>query len=116
MTTRSSDDRTSLVAAMVSGAVAAETPWLSEDHWKAGDQAWWILETTDGISKTKVEIVSPEEGTVRDPKVTYNDGVFRATGKFEYIRHRGGSCAKCAGSVLELSSSSPHSLVEEEPR
>ena len=104
-------DETSLADQNIS-----ETPWLSDDHWNAGDQAWWILVTKDGINRTMVEIVSPEEGTVRDPKVTYNDGVFRATGKFEYIRHRGGSCAQCAASVLELSAPAPHSLVEKEPR
>lgn len=104
-------DETSLAGQSIS-----ETPWLSDNHWNAGDQAWWILVTKDGIHRTMVEIVSPEEGTVRDPKVTYNDGVFRATGKFEHIRHRGGSCALCAGSVLELSGSTSCSLIGKEPR
>lgn len=77
-------------------------PWLHDDHWKAGDKAWWILVTGNEISRTMVEIVSPADGTVRDPEVTYNDGVFRASGKFESIRHRGDSCAPCGDSVLEM--------------
>ncbi len=64
-------------------------PWLHDDHWTTGDKAWWILVTGNEISRTMVEIVSPADGTVRDPEVTYNDGVFRASGKFESIRHRG---------------------------
>lgn len=100
----------------LSGQNLSETPWLSDDHWNAGDLAWWILVTKDGISRTMVEIVSPEEGTIRDPKVTYNDGVFRASGKFVHIRHRGGSCAQCTRSVIELSAAPPCSLVRKEPR
>jgi len=77
-------------------------PWLHDDHWEAGDKAWWILVTGNEISRTMVEIVSPADGTVRDPEVTYNDGVFRASGKFESIRHRGDSCAPCGDSLLEM--------------
>ncbi|MCZ9635310.1 hypothetical protein [Rhodococcus sp. BH5] len=49
-----------------------------------------------------VDIVDPVEGTVRDSRVIYNDGVFQVTGKFERIRHREDSCTPCAESVLEM--------------
>lgn len=83
------------------------SPWLRDDHWKAGDTAWWIFVTAAGTSRTAVEIVSPMEGTVRDPEVTYNDGVFRASGKFEQIRHRGDSCAPCSAAVLAAGQDGP---------
>jgi len=83
-------------------ALGSEGPWLGDDHWKAGDKAWWLFPTGSGVSKTMVVIVDRVEGTVRDPRVIYNDGVFRATGKFERIRHREDSCTACAESVLEL--------------
>lgn len=83
-------------------ALRSEEPWLSNDHWKPGDKAWWISLTGDGVSRTMVDIVDPAEGTVRDPRVTYNDGVFRLADRFESVRHREGSCTSCAKSVLEL--------------
>lgn len=83
-------------------ARGSEEPWLRDDHWKPGDKAWWLFPTGSGVSRTMVDIVDPAEGTVRDPRVTYNDGVFRETGKFERIRHREDSCTSCADSVLEL--------------
>ncbi|MFK4362298.1 hypothetical protein [Rhodococcus sp. 27YEA6] len=83
-------------------ALGSEGPWLRDDHWKAGDKAWWLFPTGNGVSRTMVDIVDPAEGTVRDPRVIYNDGVFRATGKFERIRHREDSCTVCADSVQEL--------------
>ncbi|WP_182262026.1 hypothetical protein [Rhodococcus sp. UFZ-B548] len=95
-------DETSSAAQNIS-----DSPWLSDDHWEVGDKAWWILVADDRTDRKMVEVVSPEEGTVRDPNVTYNDGVFRATGKFERIRHRGDSCAPCADSVLEIETHGP---------
>ncbi|MBP1054303.1 hypothetical protein J6397_29585 [Rhodococcus qingshengii] len=83
-------------------ARGSEEPWRSNDHWKAGDKAWWISLTGDGVSRTMVDIVDPAEGTVRDPRVTYNDGVFRLADRFESVRHREDSCTSCTDSVLEL--------------
>lgn len=80
----------------------SKTPWCSDGHWKAGDKAWWIYAAADGLSRTAVEIVDPAEGTIRDPHVIYNDGVFRASDKFEHIRHRDESCIPCAASMLAL--------------
>ncbi|MDV6277700.1 hypothetical protein R3Q06_29845 [Rhodococcus erythropolis] len=78
-------------------------PWLCDDHWSAGDQALWIQGTASaGLRKTLVDIVSPAEGTVRDPNVTYNNGVFQVSGRFENIRHRSKSCVACATSVHDL--------------
>ncbi|MET3959809.1 hypothetical protein ABIE52_006744 [Rhodococcus sp. OAS809] len=79
----------------------SQSPWLSDDHWKAGDKAWWIYAVA-GARRTAVEIIDPVEGTVRDPHVIYNGGVFRAAAKFDRIRHRDEACAPCAASVLAL--------------
>ncbi|MCJ0949992.1 hypothetical protein MTX37_29140 [Rhodococcus sp. ARC_M8] len=84
-------------------ALGSNEPWRSEDHWKAGDKAWWISLTGDGVSMTMVDIADPVEGTVRDPRVTYNDGVFRLADRFESVRHREGSCTSCADSVSNYS-------------
>lgn len=80
----------------------SQSPWLNDAHWKAGDKAWWIFLTGDGVHRSMVEIVDPAEGTVFDPRISHNDGVVRVTGKFERVRHREDSCAACATSVLEL--------------
>ncbi|MBW0286098.1 hypothetical protein ATN38_04705 [Rhodococcus sp. FH8] len=88
-------------------ARGSKEPWRSDDHWKAGDKAWWISLTGGGVSRTMVDIVDPAEGTVRDPRVTYNDGVFRLADRFASVRHREGSCTSCADSVLELLAARP---------
>ena len=86
--------------------LGSERLWLRDDHWKAGDKTWWLFPTGSGFSRTMVDPVDPVdpvEGTVCDPRVIYNDGVFRATGKFERIRHREDSCTACAESVSNCS-------------
>jgi hypothetical protein len=82
--------------------LGSEEPWLREDRWKAGDKAWWIFPTGDGISRTMVDIADPAEGMVCDPRVIYRDGVFRLADKFKSLRHREDSYASCVDSVLEL--------------
>lgn len=90
----------------------SQAPWLNDDHWKVGDEVFWILDSVHRIETMMVDIVSPAEGTVRDPQVSDEDEVFEVAGKFENIRHRGQSCAPCAASLRDVELAAEAARVE----
>lgn len=80
---------------------SASTPWESADHWREGDSALWICDSPNGVYERLISIVSPSDAIVRDPAVTYNEGIFTLAEGFRDVRHRN-SCESCATSVDEL--------------
>ena len=55
---------------------SAASPWECADHWAPGDSALWIGVGASGVYERPIIVVSPAGALVRDPEVTYNDGIF----------------------------------------
>ena len=80
---------------------SAASPWECADHWASGDSALWIGVGSSGFTSARSSSFSPAGALVRDPEVTYNDGIFTLSDGLRDVRHRD-SCEPCAASVRML--------------